>query len=201
MSAIWINGWGLCRRYTRNIVASQYPNIEHTVINPDIDWSDQLEKLPISATLLGYSLGAFLLLSRPDLRKRFQRVVLLAPFVDFKRESDLGGKVRRAQLHYLQRWLKRDPGGALSDFWDQANIGHPPLNESDLDPVMLDWGVSRLLEGALDRDVLSEEESWVGSEDSLLDASKLAKINPKLNIVNGVGHGLEELLSQSGIEL
>lgn len=165
------------------------------VVQPVRQWASLASGLAGQGdVLIGYSTGAFLLMAEPELAATFERRILLAPFLDFKAESGMGGRTRLAQLKYLLRWLARDPSAALADFYKRAGLGLQPPLELPVSPIDLQWGIERLLHDAQRADALRPFDAHVGSEDSLIDASRLRELAPGVRIHPGLGHDLEDLL-------
>ncbi|MCH2386914.1 MAG: alpha/beta fold hydrolase [Opitutales bacterium] len=189
MNIIWLNGWGLSSRYVERIAVSLYPNLHHTVILPAPNWIELLAKQNFDSILVGYSLGAFLLLSRPDLATRFSQTILLAPFEDFRAEAGRGGRIRKAQLAYLLRWLGRNRVEALGDFWSRAELKDPAYPK-ELTTCDLEWGIQRLLKSSACGWPVLRLKSYVGDQDRLLDAGDLKNRSRYLNVVAGAGHDL-----------
>jgi hypothetical protein len=157
--------------------------------------------------VVGWSLGAWRVMeavahgvSLPE------RVILLAPFVAFCSEYNLGGRCSVTQVRYLRRWVQRDPAAALADFFSRAKLGPAPSP--------LPYGMDGLLEG-LDR--LAEDappvlrhfaakglpRGWraiVGDCDPLLDGAAVARSLPGCRIAAGAGHPPEGLLAALDLE-
>lgn len=192
MSLVLLNGWGIGAEEALSDLRSVGLG-DGRVVQPGRRWRDEvcIEKVD---TLVAYSTGAFLLLGESRVESLASQVVLLAPFADFRSESDLGGKVSRTQLRYLLRWLGRDPLAAVNDFRKRAGVGGP-LEELPDSPENLAWGIERLLEDSVAVSRLSGYNGYVGSEDVLLDALRLVELAPTISIAHGAGHGLRGLLA------
>ena len=146
--------------------------------------------------MYAYSLGAFLMINDGSLHAHFPRMVFLAPFSDFKAEFNKGGTTREAQLKYLLRWLARDPLAAVNDFRRRAGCG-PALAALPQGQEDLVWGIEQLL--ASSASVWpTGARGYIGSRDPLLDAAVLQSQWPQLQVVEGVGHGLADLLNGAG---
>lgn len=189
MKIVWLNGWGLNSRYVERIASKLYPKSHHTVILPAPNWIERLAKQDSDSILVGYSLGAFLLSSRPDLATRFSQTILLAPFEDFRAEAGRGGRIRKAQLAYLLRWLGRNRLEALRDFWSRAELADPE-NPNELTTSDLEWGIQRLLKSSACGWLGRRLRSYVGDQDRLLDVEELKDRSRYLNVVAGAGHDL-----------
>jgi len=189
MKMVWLNGWGLSSRYAERIARELYPNTSHTVILPTPTWTEQLARQGADCFLIGYSLGAFLLLSRPELMARFRRTALLAPFQDFRAEAGRGGRIRKAKLAYLLRWLGLNRMEALSDFWARSELKDPE-SPDELTASDLEWGIQRLLKSSVSEAAGDGIESYAGERDALLDAVELKKRFMNLRVVARAGHDL-----------
>lgn len=201
MKVVWINGWGLGVRYLEMIAENLYPNKKHEYILPKKDWDIELEHQSRESTIIAYSLGAFLLLNRPDLSKRFERVIFMAPFEDIKKESEKGGRVHFTQLVYLRRWLLRDNVAAIKDFIVRAGLKNYSSNLSGLLEDDLVWGIDRLINTSVERGSLNNVEAWIGGNDRLLDAGKICELYPSVTNIPNADHDLKTLLAGASIEL
>ncbi len=201
MRVVWINGWGLGKDYLKWIASDLYPEKTHVFIQPKEGWSVELDQQAKDSTIVAYSLGAFLLLNRPDLCRKFDRVVFMAPFADLKKESGLGGKVHLAQLLFLRRWLQRDNLAAIKDFIVRAGLNSHSNDLSVFLDADLIWGIDRLINDSLKPGVLGSFEVWIGEKDRLLDAKRLHELHPSVNVLSAAGHDLGELLKEAKIEL
>lgn len=191
MKALLLNGWGV----TADAAAAAIPRsagVELEVIPAASDWRDRLEQS--SATVLvGYSTGAFLALSAVELWERFDRVVLFAPFTDYKAEATRGGRIKAVQLKYLLRGLKRDALAAVQDFYDHAGLKFDKPDTAPLPVEDLRWGIERLLLDQVDGEGMDNAECYVGADDRLLDAQRLLELHSGMRVVENAGHDLREL--------
>jgi hypothetical protein len=129
------------------------------------------------------------------------RVILLAPFVAFGSEYQLGGRCSVTQVRFLHRWMQREPLAALKDFHARAGLGPAPDT--------LPYAIEDLLEG-LQR--LAEDATptmrqfaaaglpagWtavVGGRDPLLDPEAVARTIPGTTIVQDAGHDPASLVT------
>ena len=193
----WIGGWGVNPERLRPLALSLWPDANHAFLAPV---RGAAEAAADSADVVAWSLGALRVLDAASRGVLFRgRVRLLAPFAAFCAEHDLGGRCSVAQVRWLRRWLQRDPGAALGDFYQRARLGGPPSR--------LPYAAEDLLEGL---DVLARDaspalrefvsrglpEHWsalVGDGDPLLDASAVCRALPGCRMMRGAGHACEEL--------
>lgn len=181
----WLGGWAIPPDWALEVLA------KHAITN--VTWlpptSDNLLEVDFNA---GYSLGASLLLRS----LKAEETCLFAPFFDFKKEAGQGGKVVKAQLLYIRKWLKRDPVSALNDFYSFANL---PLQISELPYALEDllWGIDQLLEDVpFPENKITAEVIW-GGEDTLIEPEKLSRCFNSSTITPSASHNLDELLSQT----
>lgn len=199
MTAVLLNGWAVTEASAREALADAC-EADPQVIPAAPGWQTQLAEAD-ATVLVGYSTGALLLLSEPELAERFDRVVLLAPFTDFRSESGLGGRVRTVQLKYLLRMLKKDPLTTVHDFYNRAGFKMPLPTELPLPADDLRWGIEQLLNRQADGWSIADAECYVGDADPLLDAARLAELCPSMRVVEGAGHQLSELVAGAGLSL
>lgn len=195
----WMLGWAIPQTWLEPIAHAAFPAAEHTFIAASPTALDSLEKSPAFDRLIGYSLGALLLLQQPQRVARHRRVDLLAPFFAFACEEELGGRIARAQVRYLIRWLQRDPAAALADFYTRAGLsgtGVPPAH-SALSASLPDlvWGLERLASDRVNPPLPPGWRGWCGDRDALLDAGLLNRIDASISVVCGATHHPAALLA------
>lgn len=182
---IWVGGWGLSPEWLRKEAARAFPSGEHTAVAPTRDAVDRIKWHDFDRAG-GYSLGAFLLLKNAE---RIPRPALLAaPFFAWVYEAELGGRIRRAQIRYLERWLTREPCAALHDFYQRAGLG---LERPDRLPYPLDdlkWGLQQLREEQAPPRLPGNWRGIIGAADPLLDAGVILTSEPRLEVVEGGHH-------------
>ena len=120
----------------------------------------------------------------------------MAPFEDFRAEAGRGGRIRKAQLAYLLRWLGRNRVEALSDFWSRAELTDP-ANPKELTTSDLEWGIQRLLKSSVCGWPARRLKSYVGDQDSVANVGDLKNRSRYLNVVAGAGHDLLPLAKGS----
>ncbi|MDP0495366.1 MAG: alpha/beta fold hydrolase [Verrucomicrobiota bacterium JB024] len=223
----WISGWACPAEATQAFAQSVCPEAAHEIFLPTsictekMDTSSGAPSGVVAETeagygakadiIVGYSTGAFLLLGAWDKLPSAARVVLVAPFADFRAESGRGGKTPAAKLRFLLRWLRRDPLAALQDFYQRAGLGEPPAGLPYAQEELV-WGIEQLAEvaqpglaGQTDPYPKNEYASpasaardsrcltvLVGDQDTLLDAEALRADFPMLTVVPGAGHALAD---------
>ena len=194
---LWIGGWGLPPTYTETLARRYFPKIEHCCLAPTSNWSKALGKGTFSH-IIGYSLGAFLVLLQEEVHRTEDdpSVILFAPFIDFKREAEVGGRIAAARLNILHRHLIRRPLAALSDFYAAAGLGLPSPKELPYPLEDLLWGIEILLQKTVAPETIAPTLSFIGDRDPLLDATVMSGAIPNLNVLSRVDHRLERLISR-----
>lgn len=165
--------------------------------------------------LAGYSTGAFLLLreleQRAPLFTHRPRLLLFAPFVDFRAEAGLGGRVVTTRLKLLLRRLRSDPLAALADFYHQSEIRLDPPAALPYAQADLVWGIEQLAQTSVCATVLGRLRrnetglpitAWVGGSDALLDAQQTTALFApgQCRIAQGASHDLASLLAAATAE-
>ncbi len=189
-----ISGWGIAPES----VAPLFP-AGTRVLAPT---RENIASLAGAQRVVGYSLGAFLLLEAAA-RGEFScaDVSLFAPFLAFPREAGAGGKIAATQVKFLRRWAGKNPAAALADFYVRAGLSFPPPTASDALPYRaedLDAGLEILATAKLDG-VPANARSWkifLGENDALLDAQAVAATFPEnpVRIVPAGTHDLQTLI-------
>lgn len=192
-----ISGWGIAPES----VAPFFPSGTR-VFAPT---RENIAALAGAPRVVGYSLGAFLLLEAAA-RGEFScaDVSLFAPFLAFPREAGAGGRVAATQVKFLRRWLGKNPVAALADFYARAGLSFPPPTASGALPYRaedLDSGLEILATAKLDG-VPENARSWkifLGENDALLDARAVAATFPEnpVRLVPSGTHYLQTLLSEN----
>jgi len=188
---LWIGGWAIPPSFVLARAKKHFSELKHEVLPPtknaqaeeDFDW------------VVGHSLGAFLLLRWPERFPAKRGTVLLAPFLGFLRETELGGHVSRTQLKVTVGYLRKDPLAAVNDFFGRADLGlfadALPYPVEDLA-----WGLEVLQsETVSEADVANLNHRVIlGDRDPLLEVSRIAEAFPKATILEA-GHRFEDLLT------
>lgn len=222
MRITWISGWGVAPESLRPVANTYFPGSEHTFLAPTTDCIRKVLERgglpPLSERIqvfeerqgagvdvtIAWSLGAWRLLEAASRGAKFGgMVLLLAPFVAFPSESNLGGKCSATQVKFLRRWLQREPLAALADFQQRAGLDAPP---ADLPYASADLveGLDRLMEDASPqlRDFASRglQPNWqalVGDSDPLLEGRAVCEALQGCTLVRAAGHSIADLLRAS----
>jgi hypothetical protein len=198
----WVLGWAVPETWFAPLADAALPNAAHAYFPAAPDTLERISATGAFDWLVGYSLGAQLLLSAavcaPEtLRSPVitgPRVALLAPIFAFPSEENLGGRVARAQVRYLARWLRRDRAAALADFYTRAGLDVPPAPSADLPSDTLAWGLAKLESTVLPPALPTGWRTWCGSDDPLLDATCLRTLVPEISVVPEATHHPAALL-------
>lgn len=201
MRITWIGGWGVAPESLRPLAEGYFPESRHAFAAPtDICVDPQVD----ADLTIAWSLGAWRVLEAASRGMHVSgMVLLLAPFVAFPSESQLGGKCSATQVKFLRRWLQRDPLAALADFYQRAGLDAPP-KEVPYPVVDLLAGLDRLAEDASPslrefaaRGLPRNWQALIGDEDPLLDAETVRRSLPGCVRLRGVGHAIADLLRAS----
>ncbi len=187
----WVLGWAVPKAWFEPLARAALPNAEHVFFPATPATLGQIAAAGHFDWLVGYSFGAQLLLAI-----RHARVALLAPVFAFAREENSGGRMARAQVKYLARWLRRDPKAALADFYARAGLDVAPEQTAELDPAALAWGLEQLETVALPPMLPAGWCAWCGADDPVLDAAQLHALVPAITLVPGATHHPAELIRQ-----
>lgn len=201
MKCGWLCGWSIDRKAFQALCRDLLPGVESVVEAPTRAGRDKLLASKV-AIFAGYSLGAWLLLDAAARGwKPNQPTYLLAPFIAFPAEANLGGRVRRAQLRMVSRSLDVDASSAVLDFAMKANLSVPITQPPKHDELA--EGLTFLNDISLTR-VPDEVRGWkafAGALDPLVDATALARNWPELRIVAQAGHDPRALLTEMSTEV
>lgn len=189
----WLCGWSLDTAAFAEACRHAFPG-EEPIVEPAT--AAGLERLLAAApdALGGYSLGAWLLLDAAAAGRTLpDDIVLAAPFLAFPAESALGGRIHRAQLAYMKRWIARDAAAAVADFRQRAGLTLPA---APADRDSLAEGLDHLASPGLAA-LPPAAKAWTavaGAEDALLDNTVLAQHWPSLKVQPATGHDAPALL-------
>jgi hypothetical protein len=200
LSFTWISGWGIPPAWFEAQVRKYFPKSQHKVFIPSqeiIENIDLTKKQNKTDWLVGYSLGAFLLLCQQELIPASQQVCLLAPFFDFKKENDKGSRITKIQLLYLMRWFRNDPLMALNDFYMRTGLFELKQNFYTLPYAEQDllFGLHYLIHNSC---LFFAPNTWlgfVGEKDTLINTMYLKKFFPELSIVPSATHHPKGLIN------
>ena len=182
----WLGGWAIPPEWALSVLEKHFPGQRHQWLPPTA------HNLVMGTASAGYSLGASLLLRQnPGTEAN-----LYAPFLDFKKEAGQGGKVARAQLLYVRKWLQKDPLAAINDFYRTAGL---PIVATNLPYPLEDllWGLAQLLEDVPLPAQPLKALAKLGGEDALLDNARLGHYFERATLAKGATHNLDELLEQT----
>lgn len=198
MKMAWLLGWATPETWFAPIAHGAFPGATHFFIAPGPEAATALAAAGPIDWLIGYSLGAQFLLARGPRGLQAERVALLAPFFSFASEDNLGGRCSRMQLRYLARWIRRDPRAALADFYRRAGLDIP--ESLGLGTALEDWlwGLDFLERTRVEPGL---PDSWIGvcgAEDTLLNATRLQALEPRITIMPKAGHHPLALLTSVG---
>ncbi len=188
MKMAWVLGWAVPEAWFAPLVYRAFRDAEHTFIPAGPEAATRIQALPSCDWLVGYSLGAQVLLAAAARGMSLGRVTLLAPIFAFPREEALGGRVARTQVRHLARWVRRDAPAALADFYARAGLDVPANLALPTATEELLWGLGCLENERIEPPPPAGWRLWCGTEDTLLDAERLREIAPGTRRVPGTHH-------------
>lgn len=195
MRIAWVLGWAVPEEWFAPLAQKVFPSAEHHFFAAEPNWLEQLRAGGLWDAVAGYSLGTLLLLQEAEeVSQLAPRVGLLAPVLGFAQEEELGGKVPRAQVRYLARWVRREPAAALADFYARAGLVGCDTTKLVVSAEVLQWGLERLAQDRFNAPWPQDWSGYVGTADALLDASALTRLQPAIGGVDGASHHPEALL-------
>lgn len=193
MRIAWVLGWAVPEAWFAPIARASLPQAEHGFFAASPNWLASVAASGPWDVIAGHSLGTLLLLQEaPAVSRLAVRVALLSPVLAFTKDEHLGGKVARAQVKFLARWLKTDRAAALADFYARAGLAGCTV--SDAPAGQLQWGLERLIEDRVNPPLPSGWCAYVGADDELLDAEELVRHESTIIRVSGAAHHPEALI-------
>ena len=195
----WVLGWAVPETWFAALARGALPEVEHHLVAAGPDALAKLEQAAPFDWVAGYSLGSLLMLRESARAGRLGRTALLAPIFAFPREANLGGRVARAQMRVLARWVRRDARAALADFFVRAGLEVPDFTPASVDELL--WGLEQLENDRVEPPLPAGWCAWCGENDALLDAAKLQALSPSVEIVPGGTHHPAGLLRAFAAEV
>lgn len=193
MRIAWVLGWAVPEAWFAPIAQAALPQAEHVFFASSPTWLAEVSAAGPWDAIAGHSLGTLLLLQEAAAVNRLAtRVALLSPVFAFAKEEQLGGKVARAQVKFLARWLKTDRKAALTDFYARAGLTGCGVGDSSAE--VLQWGLGRLTSDRVNLPLPAGWRAYVGANDELLDAEELVRHVSGVIRVPGATHHPEALI-------
>lgn len=199
MKWLWVNGWGVEPDQLKSWASRSFPLFSHTVILPD-----RLDHFAKGFDhIIGWSWGGYRVLewltviSEPE---SSPSITLVAPFLGFCMEDQLGGKCSRIQVNYLKRWMERNPVAAMKDFYQRAGLTFEiPSGDSEHLVFWISQLDAMVSEKIRLQKLLSVFEKinmriMVGKKDTIIDSSWMVK-NLGAICIESVGHNMEDYQS------
>ena len=191
MKILWIGGWGTSSEWGLTAVRRWQPTWNHEWVTPSPTCTTSADGS--HDWIGGYSFGAFLMLLWPKQFPSKKGHFFIAPFLDLKREAGFGGKVAATQLRVTRRRLDKYPCAAVNEFYQKSGLQHRLQKTLPYDKEDLAWGLDMLLGESASIPDKNPGPAVLGSEDLLVDAAISRKFFPRIMVVKGAGHRLEEL--------
>jgi len=193
MRIAWLLGWAVPEAWFAPLARAALPQAEHAFFASSPTWLAEVSAAGPWDVIAGHSLGTLLLLQEVTAVNRLARqVVLFSPVLAFAKEEQLGGKVARAQVKFLARWLKMDRTAALADFYIRAGLGG--CEAGDAVDSKLQGGLGRLIGDGVTPPLPAGWQAYVGGNDELLDAEELVRHESAIIRVPGATHHPEALI-------
>lgn len=193
MRIAWVLGWAVPETWFAPLACAALPQAEHAFFAASPTWLAQVCASGPWDAIAGHSLGSLLLLEEASAVGRLTpRVALFAPVFAFSAEEARGGKVARAQVRYLAKWLRTDRDAALVDFYARAGLAGCAPHETPLG--LLQWGLVKLEQSRVEAPLPDGWRAYAGTDDTLLDAEILQQIDPAVVRVAGGTHHPEALM-------
>ena len=195
MRIAWVMGWAVPEEWFAPLARGTLPQAEHAFFAASPNWLAQVCASGPWDVIAGHSLGTLLLLQEAGVVSRLApRVVLLAPVFGFPREADHGGCVELTQVNYLMRWLRKDRGAALEDFYLRSGLEGCHAGAMISPDGLLQWGLERLANDRVAPVLPAGWRAYAGGRDALLNAEELAARVSGVIVVADATHHPEALL-------
>jgi len=190
----WLLGWAVPPDWFAPLARRVLPAAEHTFVLPGPGAVAALAQAGPFDFVVGYSLGALLLLAEPVRAAALGPVRLLAPSFAFAREEKLGGRISRAELRFLHRRVETGAAGALDGFYARSGLDIFTLGDRGWDRERLLWGLQQLESRRIEPPLPAGWKAWCGAKDAFLDAARLAALDPAIAVVAEATHHPLELI-------
>lgn len=188
----WIGGWGLPTTSLLQVVNECWPQDSHEIFPPDSHAVSRAHD-PSFHIVAGYSLGALLLLSSaPDQLTRPH--LAIAPILAFDAEAGRGGVTPQKSRLAVASRFQRSPSTALRLYLRLAGLSD--LASSEL-PYSLDglaWGLASLGTAHARSDCIAQSQLFLGTNDPLVDASKVSTQISHLKCLPELNHDFRTLI-------
>ena len=194
MKITWISGWAIYPETIKKRAESTLPHATHHIYSPTANALKEIQKAAPADLLIGHSLGAFLILLNPKLFSHTKKTLLIAPFLDFKKESKSGGLVSLTQLKLIRRWLGKAPITAIADFYQRSQLGKLTNNTLPYAIDDLMWGIDVLINESVNCPNLKNVLLYGGRQDPLLNFSQMQACLPNIEIIANADHKLENFI-------
>lgn len=170
MRMAWVLGWAVPEAWFAPLAREVFPSAEHGFFAAAPGLLARVVAAGPWDAIAGHSLGTLLLLQEAAAVSRLTgRVALLAPVWAFAAEDGRGGRVARARVRYLARWLRSDRAAALADFY--ARAGLTGCRDGGEPAGLLQWGLERLAGDRVETRLPAGWRAYAGADDALLDAA------------------------------
>lgn len=195
MNILWIGGWAIPINYIQAIVENSFPQHKHSYIYPNKNYLEFIEK-ESADTIIGYSLGATLLLLNQNHIFKNPKQYLIAPFLNIESAT----KVNETQLKFLLKNLKSNPLYAINDFYIRAQLKIPQATSLPYGFEDLYWGIETLIQTQEYQADTCKNPILLGQNDPLINPKFFQQNFSQLFILPGIDHNFEDYVKpQFGI--
>lgn len=187
---LWIGGWAIPSGYMKSNIENIFPQFLHSFIHPNKNYKDILKSLKYDI-VIGYSLGATLLLIEDSIVPKKVKQFCIAPFLNIKEATT----VNETQLKFLLRKLQSDPIHAINDFYIRAQLQIEKITDLPYSLEDLCWGIEFLI-NTRDYQVNNTHMfTLLGEKDPLIDSKFFQDNFHKVKIFENADHNLTNYLN------
>lgn len=201
MNILWIGGWAIPIEYIKNQVETAFSQVtftkhNHIFIYPYKNYIKFIKNSNFDI-IIGYSLGATLLLTEKEIISIRAKKYYIAPFLNIEEATT----VKETQLKFLLRKLKLNPINSIKDFYMRAHIAMEESKELPYPLPELCWGIEMLIQSKEFAVKTNGDSNMIllGSEDPLVNQKFFERNFNSLKIINGANHELKSFLPQLSI--
>ncbi len=198
MNILWIGGWAIPIEYIKNQVETAFSKVNshkynHSFIYPNKNYIKFI-KNPNFDIIIGYSLGATLLLFEKEIISIRAKKYYIAPFLNIEEATT----VKETQLKFLLRKLKLDPIHSIEDFYMRAYLAMEDIKELPYPLRELCWGIEMLIQSKEFVVKIYDDSNRIllGSEDPLVNQKFFERNFNSLKIIKGANHELKSFLPE-----
>jgi hypothetical protein len=190
MKVLWLGGWAIPTDWMQVQVNRAFPGLNNICIHPHQGFLNAIHEFR-PEILVGYSLGATLLLMENRAIFSVSRTYLIAPFVNLKDAIFID----TTQVKFLLKWIKRDPMGAINDFYDRAQLSLPKGSSLPYPFEDLVWGLEVLIQRPEVSSIRFDKTIFLGGRDPLINPHFFLEHFGDTRLLPRSNHNLESYLT------